>query len=481
MTEKYGKEASFGQKFFDEVGVHSPIARGLREVPRVMGRLFNEGDLVFKRAVMPRMVAQYDHYLKQLGPSDLELVNRVYGTTDPVVLVHRMVTDQLQSYNKIPEFWQKVAHQGQFVGMFATFAAEMTRNMGRSFDYMGKELRVAALAEDPKLKQFMAMNAVRRGLGMTAALYFTDSMKEMWDAKNGGVLSDRQEEVFAKRGVPSWDVGGKIVVHEKRYNAETGDLEIVYTPLSRTEYFDKLRDMVSYGTSLASSMARGDFEAVPKQALDLLLEASSVYFPVQEPFGTLVESIGNIQLTDDSIFKTALDWRRGVRPKPLIIDPREGERSKVSWEHLRKGLTPTLIKQASSLLGGSKTFRQVFPVGQERSSNVLWKMKSEGAVLSQVKNTYAARLNALARDTSKTDKEKRSEVYSLQQDWERDTGREIRDTIIDWDDLYPDREHVYRELGQKLGKSLVGQVLEEGRVPDFYVVFSDSIPQDIGF
>ena len=470
LTSQYMRRAGMHPGYTGTDRLYEKIPRRLHGFTAGMARFFEQGDVIYKRAIAPRMVAENVVATRNLHPDDVALLDSTFGTSNPVDMAGKQIGDEFQSYQRTSHKLKEFSKRHPVFGPFVSFTVEQARNAGNHVAYLGKELKVAKYAQTPELKKLMLKRAMQHATGLVAGASIPFAVREAWETVRGSSFTDGQREAFEKRGVPEYDRGNIAMLDRD------GD-EITYSPLGRLNYFNDVLKFGKHGLQAVAAGMRGEWDAVDDRMLDMMVDAVSSLTPYQEPIGSAYELATNRRL-EGSAAESILAGHRG-NEGALMSNATNVPVQVGDWftKSASRTLAPTFVNQARDLAAGEGV-RSVFPAGQIKKSNLGVAIRRDARTIGDEKqNLYNARLSVLRNDRTMSLEVKRREVDQMRKDWNETLGPRMLDAAREWDRMFP-RDRVLREFSG-LGQNTVGIMLNEGRIPLFEEVFAESIPDEI--
>jgi hypothetical protein len=450
--------------------LYEKVPRQLQGFTRGMARFFEQGDVVWKRAIAPRMVAENTVAMKNLHPADGPLLEQVFGTSDAVEMAGKQISDEFQSYQKASHKVKEISKRHPVFGPFITFTVEESRNAANHIAYLGKELYVAKYAQTPELRRLMLKRAMQHSVGIIAGATIPTAAISAIKTATGHAFTDEQEEVLEKRAIPGYEKGNVAFL------GRNGD-EISYSPLGRMIYFNDVLSLGKNGLQAVAHGIRGEWDQVGDEAIDMLINAATALTPYQEPLGSIYEMVTNQRL-QGSLPETIAAGLRGQESK--LVSTATSALGQIGERFTKSALptlSPTPLLQAKRLLGGEGV-QSVLPAGQvKRTSLAVAINRNSRELVDEKQNLFHARLSMLRHDNKMSLESKRKEIDKMRKDWETGLGQRVFDAVREWDKLLP-RDRVLREF-EGIGMYNVGAMLNEGRVPRFDEVFSESIPPEV--
>lgn len=470
LLGQYTRRAGMLQGYTGTDRLYEKIPRRLQGFTSGMARFFEQGDVVYKRAIAPRMVQENVLATRNLHADDVALLENTYGTANPVDMAGKQIGDEFQSYQRTAHKLKEFSKRHPVFGPFVSFTVEQARNAGNHVAYLGKELKVAKYAKTPELRQLMLKRAMQHATGLVAGASIPFAVREAWESVRGNQFTDEQREVFEKRGVPEYDKGNIAMLDRD------GD-EVTYSPLGRLNYFNDVMSFGKQGMKAVAAGMRGEWDTIDDRMLDMFITGADALTPYQEPFATGVETLTNRRV-EGSGWETLLSGHRGGEGELLSTKTNLPSRLADSFAtSSSRTLAPTAINQARDLIAG-KPLRSVFPVAQIKKSNLGVSIRRDARTLGDNKeNLYNASLIRLKNNRTMSVEAKRKEVDRMRKDWESDLGPRAMEALREWDRLFP-RDRVVREFSG-LGQRNVNIFLNDGRVPNFDEVFAESIPPEV--
>jgi hypothetical protein len=242
-------------------------------------------------------------------------------------------------------------------------------------------------------------------------------------------------------------------------------------------YFNDVLKFGKHGLQAVALGMRGEWDKVDDRMLDMLVDATSALLPYQEPLGTMYELATNRRL-------------EGSLPETMLAGHRGGEGTLLSsatnlpgqiGDWMKKSGFPTLapspVLQAKRLIEG-QGIRSASACGPDQAD------QSRRSYPTRCPHHRRREAEPLQRpplgprnDRNMSVENKRKEVEQMRKDWNSTLGPRLFEAVREWDEMLP-RDRVLREFAG-LGKYSVGVMLNEGRVPIFDEVFSESIPPEV--
>ncbi len=456
---------------------------------RLMGRLqrtkqlardvFEQGDVVPKRVVAELIASDFDQIAKNGTPGDIQrIMQGLYGSTDPGIIAADMTANMMQSYNRLPQMWRDLG-RSPFLGLFTAFPAESMRNFQWQARHIGKALKGAAIAESPVVRQILLERAVRQIGGMSINLRFLSEMGEIAEEEIGPELSEKQQEALRTLAVPEWD-RGPLSVLKRDGN------KVLYAPAGNLEYFQGPRRLLSMAGKLAGHIARGEFNMIQPDSMDIIERLSDDLFQFQQPGRGILETVSNQRIEPSPV-----SWARARyqdrTPSQLSANPISTEAAlEAISKGLLPGILPTPIRQAHDLYKWGtapageedvgRSPREISPF-KVKTIDTLQQMGIAGGKYSEEKNNFSSRLKRI-NEREISPQEKAKLISALRDDWNEDLGPRLAREVALWRSLHSRKEVL--DAMKTLGHASAIPAMS-GRVPDFYQVFGNSIPGRVKF
>jgi hypothetical protein len=195
--------------------LYEKVPRRLQGFTRGMARFFEQGDVIYKRAIAPRMVAENTVAMKNLHPDDAQLLEATFGSSNPVQIASGQIKNEFQSYQMTGHGLKEFSKRHPVFGPFVSFTVEQARNAGQHVSYLGKELKVAKYAKTPELRNLMLKRAMKHATGIIVGASLPSLAREAWETANGKQFTDKQREILEKRAVPDYEQGNVAMLDRK--------------------------------------------------------------------------------------------------------------------------------------------------------------------------------------------------------------------------------------------------------------------------